>query len=131
MLSFNCCYGPCIADETKEYYNEIKANMKKRLSCNIENDISQKFDQKARNFGLSRAAFLRRIVISNLKQEDTPLNQKVILKAIKSLVPVLARAFGIVYKVSSENEKGLERQLTKIWELYNSSASQVLQDNRD
>lgn len=88
----------------------------KRINIPVDDQLFKDISQKAKSFGLKPGTFARNLVKDNFnkKQDDTTLMD--IHRAVTALIPVLAEAFGLTGKATSEQIQALKNKLSKSWE---------------
>jgi len=87
----------------------------KKLTCIVDEEIYKKLSEKAYGMGMNNTSFLRMLIKDNLKRKKCDLQLTDIQRSIAALIPTLAEAFGIVYKVRPDQTTKFSNRLLEIW----------------
>ena len=88
-----------------------------QILLRVDETEFQQVQQKSSEFGLSKAAFIRQILREYFRKpvkEERLAND--LKKEIRSIIPVLAQAFGRTQNASPETTEGLSKVLLKIYD---------------
>ena len=87
----------------------------KRLSCVIDKEIADKFENKAKSLGVKPASYLRNVIIADLKKNEDMLSLNDLQNCIIALIPAFVEAIGRVQKGTPEQRAALTKICLKIW----------------